>query len=64
LYLLGNPDHYTNQNFVAALTDLHRFMKFIMLCIVIYSSTLQAPGRNISFCAEGSIVRISETTLY
>jgi WD40 repeat protein len=37
------------------LADLHRFVKFIMLCIVIYSSTLQAPGRNISFCAEGSV---------
>ena len=46
------------------LADLHRFVKFITLCIVIYSSTLQAPGGNISFCAEGSIVRISETTLY
>jgi hypothetical protein len=46
------------------LADLHKLVKFITLFIVIYSSTPQAPGRNIGFCAEGSIVRISETTLY
>jgi len=45
------------------LADLHKFVKFITLFIVIYSSTSQAPGRNIGVCAEGSIVRISETTL-
>jgi hypothetical protein len=47
-----------------SLADLHKLVKFVTLFIVIYSSAAQAPGRNIGFCAEGNIVRISETTLY
>ena len=46
------------------LADLHKFVKFITLCVVIYISPSQAPGRNIGFCAEGSVMRISETTVY
>jgi hypothetical protein len=46
------------------LAGLHRFVEFIMSCILIYTSTMQTPGRHIDFRAEGSIMRVSETTLH
>ena len=47
-----------------SLVSLHRFVEFVTSYILSYTSITQTPGRNIDFCAEGGVVRVSETTLY
>ena len=48
----------------APLADLRKFVRFTMRWILIHTSTMQAPGRNLDFCSEGSITRIPKSTLY